>query len=305
MSHYHDKGDLRGDLMSMTGFSRVGGSFGDWQFAFEVRSVNGRGLDIRVRVPNGMEGLDAALRARLAARLARGSINVVLQLARGPAKTGYHIDTGFLDEMVALVKSYGEIDGFRPTSLGELLGLRGVIETAEPDAGVDDGEALQAAMLATFEEAVSGLIEARRAEGAELTRVLMRQVERIAELTAEAEASPARAPDAIRHRLHEQISLLAGQAGLDPQRLHTEVALLATRADIREELDRLKSHVGQVRQMLRAGGPIGRKLDFLAQEFNRESNTLCSKSNAVELTAIGLELKSVVDQFKEQVQNIE
>ncbi|MEQ9573464.1 MAG: YicC/YloC family endoribonuclease, partial [Nitratireductor sp.] len=196
--------------------------------------------------------------------------------------------------------------GCSPASADGLLSLRGVLDI--PDAVQDEEgrEALDAVIMTAFDSVLSDLEAARLAEGEQLAAVLEDHVATIEKHTRDAEADPSREPAAIRERIAMQVALLLeGASGLDEQRLHTEAALLATRADIREEIDRLKAHVATARQLLKKGGAVGRKLDFLAQEFNRESNTLCSKSNATSVTAIGLELKSVVDQFREQVQNLE
>ncbi|WP_075214381.1 YicC/YloC family endoribonuclease [Mongoliimonas terrestris] len=293
-------------LTSMTGFARRDGRLEPWRIAWEIRSVNGRGLDLRFRVPPGFDAVEARARALAGERLARGSVTAGLTVARDGGGRAYQIDTALLDTLIRTAQFYADTPGVAPASLDGLLNVRGVVEVVEAAAPDDDGlKALADAALALFEETLADFVEARRQEGAALGRVLGAQVDTIAALAAEAEALPARTPEAIKARLLDQLAVLLAREEIDPARLHQEAALLATRADVREELDRLAAHVAQARALLGAGGAVGRRLDFLAQEFNRETNTLCSKSNDTELTRIGLALKATVDQFKEQVQNIE
>jgi uncharacterized protein (TIGR00255 family) len=216
------------------------------------------------------------------------------------------INEAFLKDLAGLAKRLQEQFGTAPASADGLLGLRGVLEPSETLETEETRAGLDAAIFATFERAIADLAKARQAEGQATGEVLGGHIDAIETLVARAEADPSREPATIRARLAEQVVLLMdASAGLDEVRLHMEAAFLATKADIREEIDRLTTHIASGRTLLAAGGPIGRKLDFLAQEFNRESNTLCSKSNAGAITAIGLELKAVVDQFREQVQNLE
>ena len=274
-------------LRSMTGFARTDGAIPGYRWTWEARSVNGKGLDIRLRLPSGFDRLEIPVRDRAAKLLVRGNCALTLTLSR--------------DAPTASLK----IDAAAPT-LDGILGLKGVLEMAESEEAPETREALDAAILASADATVAQLDAARAGEGAAIAEVLLGHLARIEALTAAAEACPARQPEAIRERLRRQVEdLLGAVPALDPQRLHQEAALIATKADIREELDRLKAHIGQARQMIVTGGPVGRKLDFLAQEFNRESNTLCSKSNDRELTGIGLDLKATVDQLREQIQNIE
>ncbi len=291
-------------LTSMTGFARIDGAFETTRFAWEIRSVNGRGLDLRLRMPPGFEAVEQAVRAKIGTRVVRGSLQASLQVERSGEATGYRVNRDLLDLLIATARDYAGTPGLAPASLDGLLAVKGVVE---PAAGEEDAgrEALEAAVVAAFEAALDALVAARLEEGRALTRIVGGQIDEIARLAAEAEACPARRPEAIAARLAAQVEALTGRTDLDPARLHQEAMLLAARADIREELDRLTAHVAQARKLVAEGRGVGRRLDFLAQEFNRETNTLCSKSNDAALTAIGLALKAVIDQFKEQVQNIE
>lgn len=290
----------------MTGYARAGGSVPGISFSIEIRSVNARGLDIRTRLAPGFDGLDVEMRRRIGAVLSRGNITLTLNVDREGEGGRIVVNEHALGTVLALVQRLrGEIDA-TPPSLDGLLGLKGVLEQQEEPLAAADEEALEAAILAAFDEAIAGLVRARRDEGARLAPVLSQRIDEIEAHTAAAEKHPGRNRDAILERLRLQISeLREAGAAMPEERLAQEALLLATKADIREELDRLKAHVASARQLISAGGPVGRKLDFLSQEFNREANTLCSKSNAVDLTSIGLDLKAVIDQLREQVQNIE
>ncbi len=291
----------------MTGFARATGEHAGAGISWELKSVNGKSLEMRLRLPPGMERLEQPARQAIQKRFTRGNVQASLNLSRAPGTAQPIVNEAFLRDVAGLAQRLEQQYGFAPASADGLLGLRGVLET--PDAASLDEEARAAedtAILGVLAEALDGLAAARRQEGAALGEVLSGHLDRIEELTLKAEADPSREPAAIRAKLAEQVRLLTeASPSLDEQRLHAEAAFLATRADIREEIDRLKTHVASGRSLLSEGGPVGRKLDFLAQEFNRESNTLCSKSNAAAVTAIGLELKAVVDQFREQVQNLE
>ena len=294
-------------LQSMTGFARASADHDGAAIAWEVKSVNGKGVEVRPRLPPGFERLEPALRQALQRRFARGSFQAALTVARGSsAQVQPVINEAFLKDVAGLAQRLQQQFGTAPPTADGLLALRGVLEL--PDAVETDEAraALDGAIEAALEQALRGLENARRTEGEALGALLAGHLDAIEALTLRAEADPSREPAAIRARIAEQVRLLMdASANLDEARLHQEAAFLATKADIREEIDRLKTHVASGRTLLAVGGAIGRKLDFLAQEFNRESNTLCSKSNAAAVTAIGLELKAVVDQFREQVQNLE
>lgn len=292
----------------MTGFSRAAGDAHGSSVTWEVKSVNGKSLEMRLRLPPGYDRLEPAVRQTLQKRFSRGSFQAMLTLVR-PAQQQAQptINEAFLRDVAELAKRLETQFGTAPASADGLLALRGVLDIPEPSETDEDRAAFDASALAVLNIAVDGLEAARQAEGAALAAVLTGHLDTIAQLAEKAEADRSREPSAIRERLAEQLRLLMDSpaGGLDEQRLHAEAMLLATKADIREELDRLKTHVAAARALLVSGGVVGRRLDFLAQEFNRESNTLCSKSNSASLTAIGLDLKAVVDQFREQVQNLE
>lgn len=291
-------------IESMTGFARAAGTVGIHAFAWEIRSVNGRGLDIRVRVPPGLEVLAEAARKRLTGAFARGTLHVNLQVTSDAGPPRPRINEAALAALLQSVERLPASATVTPPSYDGLLGIRGVVEFAEE--GGDTLTALEKPVLAGLEEVAAGLKDARAAEGRALEAVLRGHLDAIERLTKDAESHPARGVDAIRERIKTQVALLleASQA-LDPQRLHQEAALLAVKADIREEIDRLHAHVAALRLLLDQGGPIGRKLDFLSQEFGREASTLCAKAGDAGLSRIGLELRTVVDQMREQVQNVE
>ncbi|MBU1174943.1 MAG: YicC family protein [Alphaproteobacteria bacterium] len=290
----------------MTGYARAGGGAEGRDFEIELKSVNGRGLDLRLRLPPGLEAFEPDIRQRLTARLTRGSVTLSAGLQHEAGSGDVVINQAALGAVLdALAALQGRIDADRPR-LDGILALKGVLETRETRLSPQAEEAFRAAFLSAIDRALDGLVAAREDEGARIRAVLGDRLDEIEDMMRRAEAHPARNAEIIRARLAEQVAeLTAAGNGLSEERLHQEAMLLATKADIREELDRLAAHVASGRQMLAEGGPIGRRLDFLSQEFNREANTLCSKSNAVDLTAIGLELKAAIDQLREQVQNIE
>lgn len=293
-------------LHSMTGFARTEGAAEDFRWTWEVRSVNGKGLDVRVRVSAGFERLDGPARQRCAGRLARGNVQATLTVVGETAINRVKINEGVLGEILTVMQNLaGRIEA-KPPTLDGILGIRGVVEMVEGDVDDSTRERLDAEILASLERALDDLVETRAGEGEAIGATLKLRLAEIDRLVGAAERSPARTPEVIRARLAEQVAALLDAApALDPDRLHQEAVLLATKADIREELDRLEAHVVATRDLLSQGGPVGRRLDFLAQELNREANTLCAKSNHREVTAIGLELKAVVDQLREQIQNLE
>lgn len=291
-------------IESMTGFARTAGTVGIHAWAWEIRSVNGRGLDIRVRVPPGFEVLAEAARKRLTGAFARGTLHVNLQITSDAGPPRPRINEAALAALLQAIARLPASEAVRPPSYDGLLAIRGVVELAEE--GEDTLAVVEAPVLAGLESVVLSLKDARAAEGRALEGLLTGHLEAIVALATQAEHHPARGVEAIRERIAAQIGLLldASQA-LDPQRLHQEAALLAVKADIREEIDRLQAHVAALRLLLEQGGPIGRKLDFLSQEFGREASTLCAKAGDAGLSRIGLELRTVVDQMREQVQNVE
>ncbi|WP_312419794.1 YicC/YloC family endoribonuclease [Shinella sp.] len=293
-------------LQSMTGFSRVEGTSGRTRWAWELRSVNGKGLDLRLRLPPGLEALEADVRRLAGEAFSRGNMQIGLTTSVSEAQVEAVVNEGALAAVLALRdRLSGTIDP-APLKLETLLSVRGIVDFREAEESEAEAQTRDADIRAGLAEAIRRLADMRRKEGAALADVLLGQVARIEALTAAVEADPSRSVAAIAERLAVQVAtLMQGATTLDRDRLHQEVALLATKADLREEIDRLKSHVRAARELIAEGGPIGRKLDFLAQEFNRESNTICSKSNAAAVTAAGIELKVVIDQFREQVQNLE
>ena len=290
-------------LTSMTGFARAAGSTGPVHWAWEVRSVNGRGLDVRLRVPNGYDAVGEVARAALQKALARGQCQLNLSLSKSDAAPRVRINEALLAELAASVARVPRPEGLAPASLDGLLSIRGVIE-ADEEPGADT-EALARDLAEGVVRLVADLVEARRAEGRALKAVIEGQLAEMARLTAAAEACPARKPEAVKARLAAAVASLLDAGNLDPDRLHQEAVLLAAKADVREELDRLQAHLASGADLLAAGGAVGRKLDFLAQELGREANTLCAKANDIALSRIGLDLKAVVEQFREQVQNVE
>lgn len=292
-------------LKSMTGFARLDGSAAGSRFAWELRSVNGRGLDLRLRLPTGFDAVEIAVRRKASEALARGNVSINLTVARETSVQTFRIDENLLSALIDTARRHSGTPGLRDASLDGLLAVRGVVEVVEAVPDEETAKAFEAELIVAFGKALTDFQASRAAEGVALSRILGEQVDEIARLVTEAEALPARTPEAVRARLEEQLAVLLAREDLDPQRLHVEAALIATRADIREEIDRLKAHIAQARELMASNAAVGRRLDFLAQEFNRESNTLCSKSNDTALTRIGLALKAVVDQFKEQVQNVE
>ena len=294
-------------LSSMTGFARGQGMTGSYAWGWEIKSVNAKGLDVRFRLPPGWDAVEVAVRKCATETLARGTVYANLTVERkGVAPTVKINEPVLAAVLTTLDRLDDRIVGAARPSLDGILALKGVIEITEEDERVEDRRAAEAAIIAGFDTLLTDLVAMRHEEGATLGRLLSARLNEIAALAARAEAAPGRKAEAVKARLAEQVAtLLSASQRFDSDRLHQEAILLAAKADIREELDRLASHGAQARKMLEDGGPVGRRLDFLAQELNRESNTLTAKANDVELTNIGLELKSVVEQFREQVQNLE
>jgi uncharacterized protein (TIGR00255 family) len=293
-------------LSSMTGFARSHGASGPYAFEWELKSVNAKGLDLRLRLPPGWDELEAFAKKRAAEVLSRGTIYVNFNVKRTNAQSAVRVNEDVLASIVRVAGTLAStIDAVAP-SIDGLLGIKGVIEVVEPEADEAEDKAAKDAAAVAFDVALTALLDMRRREGSALGQVLLQRMDEIEQLAKRAEAAPGRRPEAVRARLAEQIAaLLETSDRFDPDRLNQEALLIAAKADIREELDRIASHAAQARDMIAKGGPVGRRLDFLAQEFNREVNTCCSKSNDIELTNTGLEMKNVVEQFREQVQNLE
>jgi uncharacterized protein (TIGR00255 family) len=293
-------------LSSMTGFARSHGASGPYTFEWELKSVNAKGFDLRMRLPPGWDELEAFAKKRAGEVLSRGTVYANLNVKRTGAASTIRINEEVLASIVKVAGVLaGKIDAVAP-SIDGLLGIKGVIEVVEPESSEDEDKAAKAAAAAAFDQALLDLLEMRQREGVTLGQILSQRMDELERLAQKAEAAPGRRPEAIKARLAEQIAaLLETSDRFDPDRLNQEALLIAAKADIREELDRIASHISQTREMIGKGGPIGRRLDFLAQEFNREVNTCCSKSNDLELTNTGLAMKNVVEQFREQVQNLE
>ncbi|MEX0318333.1 MAG: YicC/YloC family endoribonuclease [Ruegeria sp.] len=295
-------------IRSMTGFASAKGELGAYSWSWELRSVNGKGLDLRLRVPDWLEGLEAALRGTLGKSIARGNVTLSLRLARseeGGALTLNNSAMAVALDAVAEVEEAARTRGvtLAPSRAADLLALRGMMEAG---AGTEDVAALVAKLKSEFDPLVRAFLDMRETEGAALAEILEGQIGQIEALSAQAatlaEARKEQMADTLRSNLAR---VLDNADGADPERVAQELALIAVKSDVTEEIDRLAAHVKAARDLLHKGSPVGRKLDFLMQEFNREANTLCSKSQNAELTAVGLELKTVIDQMREQVQNVE
>ena len=295
---------MSGQISGMTGFGRADGAADGWTWSVEARSVNGRNLEVRYRGPNGFDELERLAKAAAQTRFARGQVTLGLQARRArAADVAVVVNEPLLARYLSLANQLAE-EGATPPSADGLLALRGVIEAPEEEDDAETRTAVQAEMAKTIEAALDALKTSRLGEGAQLQPVLQDFVARIEALVAQAEAEAEGQVEAIRERFTRRISELAPDAPGLEDRVFLEAAALASKADVREELDRLTAHVAAARQLL-GQPPAGRKLDFLMQEFMREANTLCSKSATTALTALGLELKAVIEQLREQVQNVE
>ena len=293
-------------LVSMTGFADAQGAVESLRWRWEVRSVNGRSLDLRLRMPPGMEGLEPAARTLAAERFRRGNIQAGLTRGSPEGSRGVRVDTAALAQAVKLATRIAAESGLAPARVDGLLALKGVLVQEEilaidaPERAVRD-----AAILETLSLAFDALARARAMEGAKLAAILARTADEISRLTQDARRLSAAQPDALRDRLRAQLKDLLGASTPGDERIAQEIALLAARADVREELDRLSAHVQEAHRLIIVGEAVGRKLDFLSQELNREANTLCSKSSDIALTRVGLAMKAAIDQFREQAQNVE
>jgi len=293
-------------IASMTGFGAVSGDCGGYTWSWELRSVNSRSLDLRMRLPSGLETVEPDLRKAVTAKFARGNISVYLSLKAPEKDTRYSINENAFADLQEAASALAEKFGLEKPGTDALLALRGVIEIAEEEPTEEEKAALHAALKESFSAALDRLAENREAEGARLYEVMSGVVDEIESLLESVTGSAEAQPDAIRERLLAKIDdLLAGDERMAPERLAQEVSLLAVKADIREETDRLRSHIAAARELLESDEPVGRKLDFLSQEFNREANTICSKAATIEVTDTGLALKAAIDRIREQVQNIE
>lgn len=293
-------------ISSMTGFGRSEGSGPGYVWAWEARSVNGRGLDVRLRLPPGSEAIEPMLRDAVAKRFQRGNVSATLSLDRQATGGRVRLNEAVFSDVLKAAERAAEISGGARPDTASLLAIKGVIEQSDVGEDTEARAERERALVAGFEQALDRLSAARRAEGDKLAAVISAQVAEIERLTGEVRASPSRSVAAIQGRIKELVARITdAESGFDEGRLHQEAVMAATRADVEEELSRLSAHVSAAREILSESGSVGRKLDFLAQEFNREANTLCAKANAVDVTRLGLALKTVIDQLREQVQNVE
>jgi uncharacterized protein (TIGR00255 family) len=290
----------------MTGFARAAGAHGAYRWAFELKTVNAKGLDLRLRLAPGFDRIEAEARARLGKALARGTCFATLTGQREGAAGEVKINAEALAALARAAKDAAQGAGLAPPTIDGLLAVRGIVDITEPEEEEENLAAACEGALKSLDEAIDGLVAMRRREGAALEAFLGERLTAIAALAQAADENPSRRPEAVRERLTQSVAaLLDSSRGFDENRLHQEAVLLAAKADIREELDRLTTHVTAARDLMRSGGAVGRRLDFLAQELAREANTLCAKSNDKELTAIGLDLRSQIEQLREQIQNVE
>lgn len=294
-------------LMSMTGFASATGALGPWSWSAELRSVNGKGLDLRVRAPDWVEGLEHGLRAALSAKIKRGNVTLNVRVSREEGAATTAVAPAQLEAVLSAISDIeaAAMDkgvSLAPSTATQIAGLRGVLETSTE---AEDTTGLRAALLADAEALLTAFSDMRAREGTALAEVLADQLNKVEETLARAStAAAARAPR-MEETLKRNLARVLEGADADPDRIAQELALIATRADVTEEIDRLRTHIGAARDLIGAGGAVGRKLDFLMQEFMREANTLCSKAQDSHLTQAGLDLKVLIDQMREQVQNVE
>jgi uncharacterized protein (TIGR00255 family) len=293
-------------ISGMTGFARAEGEHAGQRWVWEVRSVNGRALDLKLRLPSGFDALEPLARAAAAQRFKRGSLQATLSLARDPtAAPPLKIDAALVERLLEAGEPLIKAKRVRKPNWDGLLAVRGVVQSDEAEFDPDARAALEVVLARAFDHALDQLSQARQVEGRMLAGVFAEAADRLDTLIAAARASAATAPQAALDRIRQRLEQLAPEIKLDPQRLAQEAALVAMRADVQEELERLTAHAGELRSLITKPEPAGRRLDFLSQELTREANTLCSKSADIELTRIGLDLKAVVDQIKEQAANVE
>ncbi|WP_240758024.1 YicC/YloC family endoribonuclease [Palleronia sediminis] len=287
----------------MTAFAAATGEYGPWTWSWDLRSVNGRGLDLRLRLPDWIDGLEAALRARLQKALSRGNVTLGLRVTRTAAGPEGGAMERALDAVMALeALAAARGHGLAPSSAAQVLSVR----TDDAAPARDETGELGAALLRQFDEALlPAFLAMRDAEGAATAALLAARIDEVADLTARARNAAADRAEDQRRALRAALDRIAPEVAADPDRLAQELALIAVKSDVTEELERLGAHVEAARNLLAGEGPVGRKLDFLTQEFNREANTLCAKSQSETLTRIGLDLKYAIDQMREQVQNVE
>lgn len=295
-------------IRSMTGFASGSGALTPHSWGWEIRSVNGKGLDLRLRVPDWIDGLEAELRKQMTGALVRGNVTCNLRITREEGGGALGVNTSQLD---AVLEALHQIEAramdagvsLAPSKATDIVTMRGVLEQAPQ---VDDVPALSVALLAEFAKVLADFDAMRVNEGAALAQVLQSQLTEIEDLTGRAKLLAEQRKEEMALTLKRNLArVLDNSDGVDASRLSQELAIIAVKSDVTEEIDRLHAHVGAARGLLGQGGPVGRKLDFLMQEFNREANTLCSKAQDTDLTQVGLALKAIIDQMREQVQNVE
>jgi uncharacterized protein (TIGR00255 family) len=293
-------------ISSMTGFSRHAGTHEHFSWVWELKSVNGKSFDVKLRLPQGLDRLEVEARNMITQSFKRGNVQAALSTTTEHGEDKVAINEQVLENYILLAEKIQSRLGAAKVSTDALLGLKGVFEFVAVEISEEEQAKRDAGVLASLNEAIIALNTARRSEGARLLDVLTAHITRIEDLTIAARDNPSRTPETIRKRLQEQVArIVDASSSFDVERLHQEAVIIATRADIQEEVDRLLGHVEAARELLSSHEPVGRKLDFLAQEFNREANTLCSKAGDKAMTTIGLDLKTTIDQLREQVQNIE
>lgn len=293
-------------LSSMTGFGRAQDQFENYSWVWEIRSVNGKSVDIRMRIPSGLDALDQHIKNTLKKSVSRGSFNVSLQLDKDTTEPQVNVNEVALDKLVDVAKQAAKKHDLPMPSIGRLLSIRDLVSITANDESDDILKARDVALKASFDEAILSLKKSRQEEGEATYNMLSVILDDAEKLLKEAEKIAAKQPQALKQKFEEKVNaLFDNNQGLDQDRLAQEIVLLATKADVKEETDRLHAHIAQARNLLKEKGPVGRKMEFLSQEFNRETNTLCSKSSDIELTNVGLSLKSTIDQFREQVLNVE
>lgn len=293
-------------LSSMTGFGRAEGHYEHYSWVWEIRSVNGKGLDVRMRIPPGLDAFDQFIKTTIKKEITRGSINVLLQLSKEETDTDVKVNDAALDKLIGVAKKASVDHDLPMPSLDSLLSIRDVVEITPTEDNENQISERNDILKKSFIEALSGLKSSRQEEGLATRKMLSDVIDQVENLLNQAEKIANNQPSLLKEKYEEKVNaLFDNKQGIDKDRLAQEIVLLATKADTKEETDRLRAHIASARTMLDAKGTIGRKMDFLTQEFNREANTLCSKSSDIALTNIGLSLKTAIDQIREQVQNVE
>ncbi len=293
-------------LNSMTGFARCAGASAGHSWNLEIKSVNNKGLDIRTRFPHFLDGFDLTAKKIVSSKLTRGSVFLSLNIENDAGEGAFTINEDRLKCLIDVAARHSGAQGVQAASIDGLLAIKGVVEVSVPDISETQKKEVEKALTASLNEVLDDLCEARRDEGRRMEAVLLKQLDEIIQLTSSVKNIAGDRVASIEKRFLNQLQKLESTSKPIPEeRLAQEVAIIAVKADIQEELDRLESHIEEARTLIAEHKPVGRRLDFLCQEFNREANTLCSKSGDANLTKIGLDLKTTIDQFREQIQNIE